>query len=272
MEQPQIDFEPFLKWAGGKRWLTSKIKALIPKDYNRYIEPFVGSAASFFSIRPEQWILSDSNSSLINCYITIRDDWRAIEANLKIHHEKHSKEYFYKVRDLTPSCLAEQAAQFIYLNRTCWNGLYRVNLKGKFNVPIGTKKSVVLNSDNFEKVAGLLAGGTITCCDFEQSVDMAQRDDFIFVDPPYTVRHNLNGFVKYNEKIFSWSDQIRLRDALLRAISRGAKVLVTNAKHQSVVELYQDFAVLSSISRPSVLAADPKFRSKIDELLICSWK
>lgn len=221
---------------------------------------------------PEKAILSDLNPELMDCYIAVRDEWQRVEMLLQEHHDKHSLEYYYEMRGKKFRSAAPKAARFIYLNRTCWNGLYRVNLKGKFNVPIGTKTAVVLSSDNFEMTASLLRRAELACCDFEETLERAQKNDFVFADPPYTVRHNSNGFIKYNEKLFSWADQVRLRDAVVRATDRGAKVLVTNANHPSVRKLYKDFSSKNSLSRQSILAADAKFRSKTSELLIQCWQ
>jgi DNA adenine methylase len=142
---------------------------------------------------------------------------------LKVHAKRHSKKYYYYLRDeAKPTSLAGQAARFLYLNRTCWNGLDRVNLKGKFNVPKGTKSKVILDTDDFEAAAKALGAATLVCSDFATIVDMAEKGDLIYADPPYTVHHNMNGFIKYNEVLFSWEDQTRLRDCLLRASERGA--------------------------------------------------
>jgi DNA adenine methylase len=199
---------PFLKWAGGKRWLAPRLQDLVPKSYNRYFEPFLGSGATFFALNPEFATLSDTNAELINCYCSIRDDPSQIISLLKTHKSRHSRDYYYQMRRVELSEKIERAARFIYLNRTCWNGLYRVNLNGIFNVPIGTKDSVVLDTDDFSKISCLLKSIVIECCDFEHSIDKAVDGDFVFVDPPYTARHNHNGFIKYNEHLFSWADQI----------------------------------------------------------------
>ena len=229
---------PFLKWAGGKRWLMPLARQLAAEKIETYYEPFVGSGAMFFALRPVRAVLSDSNEELIQTYKAIRTDWQAVVSELKRHHRNHCADYYYKIRSSIPRVPHTQAARFIYLNRTCWNGLYRVNRRGVFNTPIGTKTSVVLQNDDFGAVASLLKGVSLHAGDFERVIDKAGKGDFVFSDPPYTVRHQFNGFVKYNEKLFSWADQERLMAALQRAKSRGAKILCTNADHQSVRELY----------------------------------
>lgn len=259
---------PFLKWAGGKRWLTPKINNLIPKNIERYIEPFLGSGAIYFHLKPNIALLSDANRELIETYISIRDEPSMVEAALGVHARAHNQDYYYKIRDEIPLLKYERAARFIYLNRTCWNGLYRVNKLGKFNVPIGTKNTVVLLSDNFKGYSRLFTGVTFSCCDFISSINKAKSGDFIFADPPYTVKHNNNGFIKYNQKLFSWDDQMRLRDALYCAVDRGAMALVTNASHASVVDLYSDRGKVVRLGRQSVLAASAAFRQAVEEVAI----
>jgi DNA adenine methylase len=229
---------PFLKWAGGKRWFVNRCRHMVPDRFGRYVEPFLGSGAMYFALRPQRALLSDLNPDLIGCYDAIRTSPDAIVALLAEHHARHCGEHYYATRAAKPLDPVERAAWLIYLNRTCWNGLYRVNRKNEFNVPIGTKRNVVLPTDDFPAMSRMLAPADILNQDFETTLDAAEQDDFVFVDPPYTVKHNLNGFLKYNDKIFSWADQVRLRDAVVRAAARGAMVLVTNANHQSIRDLY----------------------------------
>ncbi|WP_276744344.1 DNA adenine methylase [Victivallis vadensis] len=258
---------PFLKWAGGKRWFVDRYENFLPKSYNRFIEPFLGSGAVFFALEPEHGIIGDINSQLISTYLAVRDNWRIVLHYLEIHHVNHSKDYYYKVRANIPRSRYAKAARFIYLNRTCWNGLYRVNKAGNFNVPVGTKTNVILRTDNFEYIACLLRNIEIINDDFEAIIDRAEENDFIFADPPYTIKHNNNGFVKYNEEMFSWRDQVRLKDAIVRATERGVQVLVTNAYHPSVVELYSNFTP-QVVSRASVIAADSSNRGVYEEIII----
>lgn len=259
---------PFLKWAGGKRWLSSRLESLgIPRT-GRYIEPFLGSAAVFFSLNPRKSILADTNKELVETYRALKEDWRAVLRVLRKHHARHCESYYYSIRKEISERLPEVAARFIYLNRTCWNGLYRVNLRGEFNVPIGTKMAVLLSTDNFEEVSRRLRYATILHSDFETIIEMAEPGDVIFADPPYTVRHNYNGFVKYNERLFSWSDQVRLRDALIRAKRRGARVVATNADHRSVRDLYvREFSV-SRVSRFSAISSSAASRGSYSELIL----
>ncbi|KEZ78215.1 DNA adenine methylase [Salinisphaera hydrothermalis] len=262
---------PVVKWAGGKRWFVSRFGDLFPRDIIRYIEPFAGGAAVFFSLRPESAILSDANSELINCYSKIKNNPKKIIEILERHQKRHDEQYYYSVRDESPSCKYEQAARFLYLNRTCWNGLYRVNKKGKFNVPIGTKSKVLLPTDDFYAASRLLSRVELIHSDFEPVIAKAEDGDFLFVDPPYTVNHNNNGFVKYNEKIFSWSDQERLFGSLKKASQRGVKILATNADHQSIKELYELDFDLMPISRNSIISGKSSFRRQTSELLIKNY-
>ncbi|MER8980886.1 Dam family site-specific DNA-(adenine-N6)-methyltransferase [Mesorhizobium sp. M0870] len=259
---------PFLKWAGGKRWFCEKYLHLIPAFEGRYIEPFLGGAAVFFALSPKNALLSDLNFDLIATYNAIRSAHVDVSRLLQIHHEKHNPEYYYATRAHKPAEEISLAAWFIYLNRTCWNGLYRVNLRNQFNVPIGTKTDVVMAGDNFEKTSARLQSVDLSVADFEETIDTAERGDFVFVDPPYTVKHNYNGFIKYNDKIFSWDDQIRLRDAVVRAAGRGASVMVLNANHGSIRDLYSGVGEQTKLARASVIAASAANRSSVEELMI----
>ncbi|MEO5335529.1 MAG: Dam family site-specific DNA-(adenine-N6)-methyltransferase [Magnetospirillum sp. WYHS-4] len=271
ISQPSGIVIPFLKWAGGKRWFCEHHPGLLPKFSGRYIEPFAGSAALFFSVKPDRALLTDLNAELVITYRAVRDEPRKVRELLELHHRQHSREHYYNTRSAKPINPTELAAWFIYLNRTCWNGLYRVNLKNEFNVPIGTKTKVVLDTDNFDAVSNALKRADIWQSDFENTIDISGDGDFVFVDPPYTVKHNLNGFIKYNDKIFSWADQVRLRDAIARATERGALVMVLNANHQSIRELYADLGVQQPLTRASVLAADATCRSRVEELVVRCW-
>lgn len=259
---------PFLKWAGGKRWLIKEIEEILPNFSGKYIEPFLGGGAVFFYLEPNKALLSDINWDLINAYGAIKHDFERLLELLEEHQKKHSPDYYYRMRNYKPRCKFRSAARFIYLNRTCWNGLYRVNKKGEFNVPMGTKTSVIMPGDNWELVSKRLRSADLVCQDFEKSIDCAVEGDLVFADPPYTVKHNFNGFIKYNDSIFSWADQVRLKNALLRAKSRGVHVIATNAYHSSVKELYKNEFSLKAVERASVLAGSAIHRGRYEELLI----
>lgn len=263
-----IKIEPFLKWAGGKRWLVKSYPAIIPTIRGRYIEPFLGSGAVFFYTNPRRAILGDLNIELIQTYKAIKKDWEKVFNLLQEHHHRHKEKYYYQMRDSYFEDPFKSAARFIYLNRTCWNGLFRVNLSGKFNVPIGTKSSVVFDTDRFDLIAKRLRKARLVAGDFMKLMSESTEGDFVFVDPPYTVRHNHNGFLKYNQKLFSWEDQMRLRDAVVDAASRGAEVLVLNANHESIRKLYRNVGKTRPIERASVLASDSTKRGRVEELAI----
>lgn len=215
---------PFLKWPGGKRWLIESHRDLLPsRIMGRYIEPFLGGGAVFFHLRPQTAVLSDVNSNLIETYEAICLNQRATIENLWDHHHQHLKkpERYYIVRANEPETIDARAARFIYLNRTCFNGIYRVNRNGKFNVPRGSKTKVMMPDDDWHGWSMALQGAELLNSDFQPVIDQAEKGDFLFVDPPYTVHHNLNGFIKYNEILFSWDDQIRLAESLELARKRG---------------------------------------------------
>lgn len=267
-KESDMSIIPFLKWAGGKRWLVYAYQDLFNISFERYIEPFVGSGSVFFHVNPQQAILSDKNKRLMDVYRAIKSNWQAVQNNLAVHSRHHSRDYYYQIRSTVLEDDYEKAAQFIYLNRTCWNGLYRVNKNGQFNVPIGTKDKVILDTDNFEGVSKKLECTELLDGDFEAVIDIAQEGDFLFVDPPYTAKHNKNGFLKYNESIFSWDDQVRLSESVKRAKDRGVKIILTNADHESVINLYSLDFDTSALPRVSKLAGKSQFRGKVTELLV----
>lgn len=260
--------KPFLKWAGGKRWLfTKSFVATLPK-FDRYIEPFLGGGAGFFAIEPERALLSDVNGELIETYQVIASAPKRLVTFLTEHQKLHCQTHYYAVRSSVPEDPIERAARFIYLNRTCWNGLYRVNRRGEFNVPIGTKTSVLFPDDDFERVANLLSRAELNNQDFDETLSQARYGDLVYVDPPYTVKHNNNGFVKYNENIFSWDDQVRLSASCQAAAERGASILISNADHDSLRCIYEETGVTSSVARASVLAGKSSARQNVTEILV----
>ncbi|WP_456814092.1 DNA adenine methylase [Bradyrhizobium sp. USDA 4529] len=274
-ELPRFEAEektvvPFLKWAGGKRWLLKTYPELFPEKFDTYLEPFLGSGAIFFGLKPARAFLSDRNSVLVECYDALRADHRRVERHLAVHAANHCARYYYDVRGRSYRTPSTRAAAFLYLNRVCWNGLYRVNLRGQFNVPLGTKTAVLLDTDNFSETAKRLSVAKIAATDFEKTIDVAGSSDFIFADPPYTVKHNNNGFIKYNEALFEWADQVRLKEALERASKRGALFMLTNADHSSIRRLYQGMRI-RKVRRFSVLSGDASFRGETSEVVITNY-
>lgn len=262
---------PFLKWAGGKRWLVGNHAPLFPATYGRYIEPFLGGGSVYFHLQPKRALLGDSNADLIATYQAIRDNWAELESSLRYRQRRHAgdADYYYWLREQSPQILIQRASRLIYLNRTCFNGIYRVNLRGEFNVPRGTKDKVLIETDDFAAMSELLQRAELHASDFEPLINAAKSKDFVFADPPYTVRHNYNGFRKYNEVLFTWADQERLARALKRAAEKGSQVFCTNANHQSIRDLYADpIFELRVVSRFSKISAAAASRRPFEELII----
>lgn len=264
--------KPFLKWAGGKRWLVSGHGELFRTGSRRLVEPFAGSAAVFFHMEPESAVLADANVELVETYCVVRDDPSGVETALREHQARHSADHYYEVRSQSPGSPVERAARLIYLNRTCFNALYRVNRRGEFNVPKGSKDSVVHKDDDFVLWSRVLAVAEIVAQDFELTISNAGAGDLLYVDPPYTVKHNNNNFVKYNEHMFSWSDQERLARCLAAAAERGALIILSNADHESIIELYPDDVWNQMVvGRHSVLASSSSRRRPTTELVVSNF-
>lgn len=268
MQNKQI--EPFLKWPGGKRWIAKKYKEYFPKEYNMYIEPFLGSGAVFFSLQPKEAILSDINKELINLYVIMRDNPKELKGQLVYHQERHTKEHYYKIRDVILTDNLKCAGRLLYLNRACYNGMYRVNKQGKFNVPIGTKNNFTYDIDQFDQYANCLKHATLICGDFYEIINKAKKNDFIFADPPYATSGKAN-FTKYNDELFVWQDQLRLHEALVNAKARGAKIVLTNVYCKEIIEMYKnDGFYVHILQRSSNIAGQADKRGKVKELMITS--
>lgn len=268
-EATQLDVAvSFVRWAGSKRRLLSQIRPHLPRDYNTYIEPFLGGGSLFLDLQPSRALLNDACAPLV-------DTWNAIRTSPSKVYDQATKlpldsENYYRERSLRGGTRFERAGRFIYLNRGAFNGLYRVNLRGEFNVPWGAPKTPnIITLSQLKSVAAVLnnANVTVTCGDFEEVIDRAVAGDLVFLDPPYVTSHNENGFAEYNEKIFSWADQERLATAAKRAVDRGAVVVVTNANHASVLELYPTFTAII-LERASTLAASASRRGRTTEILL----
>ncbi len=261
---------PFLKWTGGKQWLARAMPVLTPATYERYFEPFLGGGSVFFSLQPKAASLSDANAELIRTYQGLRDQPQRVIDNLR--RLKYDREVFERVRELRPRTDASHAARFIYLNRTAFNGIYRVNREGQFNVPFGSfSNPQICNRQRLEVCAARLKGDTqIRAQDFEEAVYSAQKNDFVYLDPPYITGHMNNGFVKWNAKLFSWQDQVRLANLAENLARRGVHVLLSNADHPAVTELYKSFHRYR-IERPSQIAASTTKRHPVTEMLAASY-
>jgi len=258
---------PPLKWAGGKRWLVQRLADVLTVPIERLIEPFAGSAAAFFRLRPQSAILADKNSELINVYKCLKSNHERVQEILSLHAARHSKDYYYLVRDENPADDFCRAARTIYLNRTCWNALYRVNRRGQFNVPQGTKNNVILPSDDFFSISVALSDVSLRTCDFVETIRHASSGDLIFADPPYISRSKTGTFVKYTNPVFRWKDQERLAKALMRAHQRGAMFILTNADCGDLAQLYSECGYVQRISRQSVISGTVKGRKETSELL-----
>ena len=263
----------FLKWAGGKNWFVKHQNHRLPAQYNRYIDPFLGGGSVFFYMEPNEAILSDVNSELISTYLAIQQDWERLDRKLREHSRNHIRtaddSYYYGVRDQNPRTLTNIAARMIYLNRTCFNGIYRVNRKGKFNVPRGSKDTVLTGQEEFEQRSVLLQNADIRCCDFEETINEAQENDFLFCDPPYAIQEE-QSFVGYTQDLFDWDDQIRLANALERARQRNVNIFMTNVNHPSVRALYEDREgfLLDEVSRYSSISGKSDGRKQYSELIV----
>lgn len=254
---------PLVKWPGGKRNLLRDILPLLPRKFNRYYEPFVGSGAIFFAIQPIKATLSDTNAELINLYTQVRD--KPSELIKLLGRFRNSKKFYYDIRERSPRLPLTRAARFLYLLNLSFNGIHRVNLRGVFNVPYGYKTHLpIIDEERVLVTSTALAGVSLRVADFAVATAQAKSGDLIYFDPPYTVAHAHNGFVKYNEKIFSWEDQVRLAAHAKNLAERGCSVVVSNADHVSVEELYRDFRAVK-INRFSVIAASSNFRRRITE-------
>ena len=207
-EQPSSsEALPIVKWAGGKRWLTAHIKQIKPPKWNgHYFEPFVGGGAFFFALQPTRATLSDKNDDLITTYRAIADDANIVIRLLRTY--PYEENFYYQLRDRNPRSEHAIAARFLYLNKTCWNGLYRVTNEGKFNTPFGRYDNpTICDEGRIHAASKLLRKATLLSGDFEKSIAKAGRGDFVYFEPPYITGHQNNGFLKYNSQLFSWSDQ-----------------------------------------------------------------
>lgn len=268
----EINYEilpkPFLRWAGGKTWLLKHVKNLIPKiDFNNYHEPFLGAGSFFlFFNNGKNSFLSDLNKELVETYIGVKNNPEEIVAIL-LRYE-NSKEFYYKIRNKKTFNPIERAAIFIYLNMHSYNGIYRVNRDGGYNVPYGYRKNIKLNEENFYKVSRALQNVAFSSGDFEICKNNIRKGDFVFLDPPYTVSHNNNGFIEYNQKIFSLDDQYRLRKLIDYISSAGAYYLLTNAGHSIIEEIFNsDDNKMFELNRKSLIGGKNAKRGDVSEYI-----
>ena len=238
-------YKPILKWAGGKTQLLEHLLPKIPKEYNKYIEPFFGGGALFFALKPNNSIIADSNPELINLYRVIAKDVNSLISELK--NLKNEKDFFYDMRKKEFSELSEieAAARTIFLNKTAFNGLYRVNKKGQFNVPFGYYKNPkILDEDQLLAASKLLKKTKILLGDFKDVLcENAKKGDFIFLDPPYLPVSKFSDFKRYTKEQFYEKDQISLANLVNKLSKKGCHILLTNSNHPLIHELYKDFNI-----------------------------
>jgi DNA adenine methylase len=264
---PRSIVKPFLRWAGGKQWLARTLLPLVPNNGGTYYEPFLGGGSLFFALQPKKAVLGDVNGRLIETYKVVRD--HPDELIHILSEWENDERTFYAIRASAFEDEPSRAAQVIYLNKTCWNGLYRVNRQGAFNVPFGYNGRTVFSPENLLEASAALQNASIVNGDFDQLLGTAIAGDFVYLDPPYTVLHSRNGFRQYNEKLFSWQDQVRLASTAQVLARLGCLVVVSNADNGGVVALYDGF-FRQTLTRHSILSADPRARRKTDEALLVS--
>ena len=259
--------KPFLRWAGGKRWLKKEIDQLVNiNNYQNYHEPFVGGGAILFHLKPNNAYISDVNKELIDTYLAIKENPNLVIENLK--KLKKDKESYYIIRSQKFNNSFAKASQFIYLNQMSFNGIYRVNANGGYNVPYGSREKYEFDYENILLVSKFLQNITITHCDFQESLNNVRENDLVFLDPPYTIAHNLNGFVQYNQKIFSLEDQYRLTAAIDQIKQVEANYILTNAAHAKVKEIFdKENDTIKEVSRASVVGGRNSSRGKYSEYL-----
>ncbi len=268
---------PFLKWAGGKRRLLSEIRRYVPGKFNTYFEPFLGAGAVLFDLRPAKAVVNDINSELINVYKVIKTDVAALAADLTRH--KNEKEYYYRLRDIdrTEGFLAlapvERASRIIFLNKTCYNGLFRVNSQGHFNVPFGAYKNPkIVDEPALEAIHQYLSDNDITILntDFETALTQAARDDFIYLDPPYEPLSQTASFTGYSWNGFGRDQQVRLKRVFDDLSTRGCRVLLSNSATPFIRELYKDYPTIT-VSAGRAINSNALKRGKVDEILVTNY-
>jgi DNA adenine methylase len=271
--------KPFLHWVGGKRQLLPEIKKYLPKEYNVYYEPFLGAGAVLFEIKPKVAIVNDFNTELINCYETIRDHLNYLLKEFDMGYVDTEKRY-YEIRNWDrsnnwPTFFQpwERAARTIYLNKTCFNGLYRINSKGQFNVPYGKhKKLFKVEVDTLTDVSKYLDNTSISILntDFSQAIKGADKRDFVYFDPPYDPVSDTANFTSYTKEGFTKHDQIRLKMAFKELSNRGCYCMLSNAGTDFIKDLYKEFNIIE-VEASRVLNCKGDKRGKVSEVLIMNY-
>ncbi|MHB8621066.1 MAG: DNA adenine methylase [Chloroflexota bacterium] len=273
-ELPRLAVSPFVKWAGGKSRLLSQLQPFFParSTYGRYFEPVLGGGAVYFHLQPGRAILSDLNGELINAYRVIRDSLPELVLSLRRH--EHSAEYYYRIRALPAGGLSrvEMASRFIYLNKTCYNGLYRVNSKGRFNVPRGryTTPPRVFDERNLSNVARLLSRAEPREGSFEEVLAGAEAGDFAYLDPPYQPLSATAYFTAYTTTSFRAADQERLAQLLHELDRRGVRFLLNNHDTPALRELYRGFTLNEAIASRAINSRADR-RGGVAELIVTNY-
>jgi DNA adenine methylase len=260
---------PFLKWVGGKRQLLAALHAHRPQTFGRYFEPFVGGGALFFDLAPSRAVLADCNERLVRAYVGIRDSVDEVIALLRTY--PHERDFYlaFRKRPIDARSDAEVAAWFVYLNKTGFNGLYRVNSRNLVNVPFGRyAKPNICDEVTLRACSAALAGARIVHGDFEQGVKGARAGDFVYFDPPYVPLSATSTFTSYTAAGFGLEDQRRLRDVAWQLKKRGVHVLVSNSSAPAVRALYADGFELVEVAAKRAVNSDPTRRGAVTELLI----
>ncbi len=273
---------PFVKWAGGKRQLLPVIANHIPDEFERYFEPFLGGGAVFFHLASKdkrtKWFISDLNSDLIMSYVVIRDRAKDLISSLELHAENYSKNssaYYYKIRESNPKNQIDKVSRLIFLNRTCFNGLYRVNSKGKFNVPLGRYVNPnIVNKENLLAISELFQAREIyiKCQDFEDALRNVGSGDFVYLDPPYQPVSTTANFTSYTKSEFNLEDQERLYSRFKSLDKKGAKVLLSNSKSKEILALFKEYSsgIIKINANRSINSVSSR-RSGHTELLIKNY-
>jgi len=275
MEEAKIP--SFVKWAGGKKQLIEQFKPLLPERIDRYFEPFVGGGAiAFFIIKnfkPKAIFLSDINEELVNTYNIIKNDVENLIIELKKLKTTHNKEKFYEIRAEDPSQLSplKRAARFIYLNRTCFNGLYRENSSGKFNVPIGSYKNpLVCPEEDLREISRILQNAKIEVRRFFEIIKEVKKNDFVYFDPPYHPLPNKQSFTTYTKDRFLEGEQIKLKELFAEIDKKGAKVMLSNSDTPFIQELYKKFKI-DIVKATRMINSNAEDRGKINEVVVRNY-
>lgn len=269
---------PVVKWVGGKRQLLDVITPLLPKRIPTYCEPFLGGGAVLFSIQPAKAIVNDLNADLMTVYEVIRDDVEALIASLKQH--KNTSEYFYTIRDLDRDVAAyqalprlEKASRLLYLNKTCFNGLFRVNSSGQFNSPFGYYKNPnIVNEPALRAVSRYFNTGSIVFCneDFADTLGRVKKGGFVYLDPPYDPVSDTASFTGYNKGGFGREEQLRLKQCCDGLTRRGVKFMLSNSATEFIRGLYQEYDI-TIVKAKRAINANASKRGAIEEVLIRNY-